>query len=319
MHRTLAALAALLMAGIAGAQAAETVTAGAIGSPSGTLWPFFIGMDKGFYADQGIKLDLVYAPTTGGVIQQLSAGSLDIVASTGLPEPINAIDKGAPIAIARIVAQANPYGMVGKPSIKRLEDLKGKVVSLGGFTDITSIYFRRMISAHGMAPTDFDILVVGATGARLAGVQSGAVDATMLLPPVLFKAKEAGLSDLGLTIDYTRDLPFTGLEVNRSWAEAHLDLAKRTLAAYDKSVQWFIADQNREEAITILEKATKLGRPDVVATYDMFRKIAFFAPTPNVSRALLQSLMRAQIEVGDRQTPVPVERLVMPSLTQVTG
>jgi ABC-type nitrate/sulfonate/bicarbonate transport system substrate-binding protein len=310
---------ALLGAVTVQARAAETVTAGAIGSPSGTLWPFFIGMDKGFYADQGIKLDLVYAPTTGGVIQQLSAGSLDIVASTGLPEPINAIDKGAPIAIARIVAQSNPYGMVGKPSIKRLEDLKGKIVSLGGVTDITSIYWRRMISAHGMAPTDFDILVVGATGARLAGVQSGAVDATMLLPPVLFKAKAAGLNDLGLTIDYTRDLPFTGLEVNRSWAEAHLDLAKRMLAAYDKSVAWFLADQNRDEAIAILQKATKLSQADVVETYDMFRKIAFFAPAPTVSRALLESLMRAQIEVGDRQTMVPIDRLVMPSLTQLAG
>jgi ABC-type nitrate/sulfonate/bicarbonate transport system substrate-binding protein len=319
MHRAFAALAALLMAGVAGAQAAETVTAGAIGSPSGTLWPFFIGVDKGFYAEAGITLDLVYAPTTGGVIQQLSAGSLDIVASTGLPEPINAIDKGAPIAIARIVAQANPYGMVGKPSIKRLEDLKGKIVSLGGVTDITSIYWRRMISAHGMAPTDFDILVVGATGARLAGVESGAVDATMLLPPVLFKAKEAGLTDLGLTIDYTRDLPFTGLEVNRSWATAHLDLAKRSLAAYDTSVKWFLDDKNRDEAIAILGKATKLGQSDLDQTYDMFRKIAFFAPAPTVSRALLEGLMRAQIEVGDRQTMVPVDRLVMPSLTQFAG
>lgn len=317
MHRIVAAFGALLTVGVIGARAAETVTSGAIGSPSGTLWPFFIGTDKGFFAEAGVTLDLVYVPSAAGIIQQLSAGSLDTVASTGLPEPINAIDKGAPIAIARIVAQSNPYGVVAKPAIKKIEDLKGKTVSLGGVTDITSIYFRRMVRAHGMAPADFDVIVVGATGARLAGVQSGAVDATMLLPPVLFKAKAAGLSDLGLTIDYTRDLPFTGLEVNRNWAEAHLDLAKRMLGAYDKSIQWFLADRNRDEAIAILEKATKLNRSDVVETYDMFRKIAFFAPAPTVSRALLDSLMKAQIEVGDRQTMVPVERLIMPSLTQL--
>lgn len=210
MRTAIAALIVIVTAGLGPAQAAETVTAGAIGSPSGTLWPFFIGTSKGFFAAAGVTLDLVYVPSTASAIQQLSGGSLDIVASTGLPEPINAIDKGAPIAIARIVAQANPYGLVARPTIKRIEDLKGKTVSLGGTTDITAIYFSRMMHAHGLGKGDYDIIVVGATAARLAGLKSGAVDATLLVPPVLFQAQAAGLVDLGLTIDDTRDLPFAG-------------------------------------------------------------------------------------------------------------
>jgi len=155
---------------------------------------------------------------------------------------------------------------------------------------------------------------VGATAGRLAALKSGAVDASLLLPPVLFEAEGAGLKTLGLVIDYTKDLPFAGFEVNRAWAGAHLDLAKRLLAAFDESVQWFYDDKNRDEAIAILQRASKLSREDVAKTYDLFRKIMFFAPTPKVSRALLENLMKAEMEIGVRDHMVPPERLVMPEL-----
>ena len=41
--------------------------------------------------------------------------------------------------------------------------------------------------------------------------QSGAIDATLLIPPFNFYAETAGFSNLGLTIDYTPDhLPILG-------------------------------------------------------------------------------------------------------------
>ena len=60
------------------AYAADTVETGAIGSPSGSLWPIYIGESKGFFATAGVDIDLIFAPSTSGVIQQLAAGSLDI-------------------------------------------------------------------------------------------------------------------------------------------------------------------------------------------------------------------------------------------------
>ena len=313
--RTIIAASLLLLA--TPVVAAEKIATGGIGSPSGSLWPIFIGESRGFFAAAGIAIDLVYVPSTAGVIQQLSAGSLDAVASTGLPEPISAIDKGAGIAIVRITSQANPYALVARPGIASIKALKGKTVSLGGTTDITYIYFTRMAEAAGLAKGDYDVIVVGATAGRLAGLESGAVDASLLLPPVLFEAEDAGLKTLGLAIDDTKDLPFAGFEVNRAWAAAHLDLAKRLLAAFDESVRWFYADQNRDEAIAILQVASKLSHDDVAKTYDLFRKIEFFAPSPTVSRALLDNLMKAEMAIGVRDHLVPPERLVMPELAKL--
>jgi hypothetical protein len=46
------------------------------------------------------------------VIQQLAAGSYNIAPSAGLVDPIRAIEKGAPLALVRILLQAPPYALI---------------------------------------------------------------------------------------------------------------------------------------------------------------------------------------------------------------
>ena len=89
-------------------------------------------------------------------MQQLTAGSLDLALSTGLADPIRAIDKGGAIAIVRIEMQAPPYALLAKPAIKTWSDLKGKTISIGGPKDITRIYLERMAIPNGVKPGDYD-------------------------------------------------------------------------------------------------------------------------------------------------------------------
>src|SRR5262249_30540174 len=112
--------------------AVEAVTIGTVGSPSANLWPLFIGLEKGFYSAENIKADVVYIQSSAAVIQQLSAGSLEMTMSTGIVDPLRAIDQGAALALARFEVQVPPYALLAKASIKSLKDLKGKVISVGG-------------------------------------------------------------------------------------------------------------------------------------------------------------------------------------------
>src|SRR5215218_1014577 len=132
-------LVASLLAVSPAARALDTVTVGTVGSASANLWPVYIGTTKGFFAAEDLKVDIVFVQSSANMVQQLSAGSLDITMSTGLVDPIRAIDQGAPIAIVRFEAQAPPYALLAKPNIKTLSDLKGKLISLGGAKDITRI------------------------------------------------------------------------------------------------------------------------------------------------------------------------------------
>ena len=62
----------------------------------------------------------------------------------------------------------------------------------------------------------------------------------------------AGFNDLGLTVDYAPELPFSGTVVNRNWAAKNQALLQRILAAHKKSVEWFYDTKNRAEAVTMM-------------------------------------------------------------------
>jgi len=310
-------LAAVLAAlAVTPTRAADTVTVGTVGSASANLWPVFIGLDKGFFAEQNVKIDLVYVPSSAQMIQQLAAGSLDVTMSTGLVDPIRAIDKGAPIAIVRLESQSPPYALVAKSTIKNLAALKGRVISLGGPKDITRIYVERMLAPSGIKPGDFDMVFAGATSARAQALLSGAVDAAILLPPFNFQATARGFNELGLTVDFAPELPFSGTVVNLAWAKAHQDLLTRLLAAHAKSIAWFNDDANRAEAVKMMVAASKLKADEVEKSYDFFRKGKFFAPTGTISRKKLGALVDALVSLGDTRK-VEIERLVLPGVTKI--
>src|SRR3954463_6409266 len=147
--------AALLIAGALPAPAAlatETITAGAVGSSSTTIWPVYIGIRKGFFEAVGIRVEPVYAQSSTAIAQQVAAGSINLTVGSGLVDPIRAIEKGAPIAIWRIDMQAPPYALLAKPAIKSIKDLKGKTIMIGGGKDITRIFVERMLLPNGVKP-----------------------------------------------------------------------------------------------------------------------------------------------------------------------
>jgi ABC-type nitrate/sulfonate/bicarbonate transport system substrate-binding protein len=322
MIRSLRSAFAALLAGAAIAASplakAETVIVGVVGAVSSTHWPVYIGLTKGYFAAEDIKPDLVFIQSSAALAQQLTAGSIDLALSTGLADPIRAIDKGSPIAIVRIEMQAPPYALLAKPAIKRWSYLKGKTISIGGPKDITRIYLERMAGPNGLKPGDYDTVFAGATSARFSALQAGAVDAAILLPPFNFYAESAGFTNLGLTIDYAKELPFAGAVVGRSWAASHKTTLDKVLSVHNKSMAWFSDPQNRAEAIKIMVDASKLKEADVAKSYDFLHQNAFFEATGRVSRRKMSALLEALKALGDVEGSIEVERFVLPGVTQLT-
>ncbi|MGA8495540.1 MAG: ABC transporter substrate-binding protein [Xanthobacteraceae bacterium] len=315
-----AAVSAVVLAYVAvpAARAAEPVTIGSVGQASANLWPELIALDKGFFSDEGLQVDIVYVQSSAALVQQLAAGSLGIATQTGLADPLRAVGMGAPIAVVRIDVQAPPYDLVAKPGITNMRELKGKVISLGGPKDITRIYVERMLAPSGVNPGDFDMVFAGATTARASALLAGAVDAAILLPPFNFQAEAKGFNSLGLTVDYVKDLPFSGTAVNVAWANANKATLEKLLRAKAKSIAWFEDEQNRDAALRILKSASSLNQDDVYKAYKFFHDGHFFEPTGKVSRAKLNALARAMESLGDLPSALDVDKVVLPGVTQMT-
>jgi ABC-type nitrate/sulfonate/bicarbonate transport system substrate-binding protein len=317
--RLLTGLLLILICGLCpkAARAAERVTLGSVGQASANLWPALIAIDKGFYAAEDLNVDIVYVQSSAALVQQVTAGSVGVSISTGLADPLRAVGMGAPISIVRIEVQAPPYDLVAKPSIASMKELKGKVISLGGPKDITRIYVERMLEPNGVKPGEFDMVFAGATAARASALVAGAVDAAILLPAFNFQAEAKGFKSLGLTVDYVRDLPFSGTAINNAWASANKTTLAKLLRAQNRSVEWFGDGKNRTEAVQILRKASGLADDDVEKAYNFFRNGHLFEPSGKVSRSKLANLAKAMESLGDLPGALDVDKVVLPGVTQM--
>jgi ABC-type nitrate/sulfonate/bicarbonate transport system substrate-binding protein len=307
----------LLLVHAPAARAADKVIAGSLGGQA-PLWAIYVAVHKGFFTAEGLDLELNFAQSGAAVTQQLTGGSLDVALSVGITDPIRAIDKGAPLALIRIVGNAAPYVLIGKPGLKSIADLKGKTISTGADNDITTVYFERMMAANGLKKGDYTTLPAGVAAARFAALKAGVVDAAVVLPPVNFVAEKTGFVTLGYAADYVKDLPFTGMAVQRRWAEANTAAAKKVLAATDKSVAWLADPSHREEAVELLVKVGKANKDDAEASYDYLRRIQYFEPGSKVSRKKLHNLIEMEQQAGTVAAGFSIDRLVMPGLTELT-
>jgi NitT/TauT family transport system substrate-binding protein len=299
-------------------QAQDTVILSSVGSASANGWPTYIAVEKGFFAAEGLIPDIVFAQSNAAVIQQLAAGSVNVSTNSGLVDPIRAIEKGAPLALLRVEMQAPPYSLLAKPGIKSIGELKGKMVSVGGAKDITRIFVERMLEPNGVKPGEFDMTFAGATSARFAALQAGAVDAAILTPPFNFHAQTAGFNNLGNAVDYV-DMPFSGMAVNTNWAKANRRLVEKLILVYDRSMAWLYTPSNRDEAIRILMKVSSLKREEIDRAYDFLIGGRYFEPTGRIPAAKLGKLIEALKALGDLPASFTTERLFLTGITQVAN
>jgi len=300
------------------AGAADLVSVGSVDATSANLWPFHIAVKNGYFDSANIKIDLIFAQSNASVIQQLAAGSYAVAPTAGMVDPIRAVDKGAPVALVRIVIQSPPYALLAKPEIKKIEDLKGKTIIIGGAKDITRIFTERMLEPHGLKTGDYDYVFAGATSARFSALKSGAVDAALLTVPFNFYAETAGYTNLGFTFDYLPDMPFAGMAVNRDWAAANGDLLKRFLDAYNEGVAWFDDPQYREAAVKLQMDVSKIGQDDVEKSYSFLHDKNLFEPTGKVSKRKVNNVIEALRALGDLPADFTADRLLLPGVTQIS-
>src|SRR5215467_12562494 len=309
-------LASTLLSG-SGTEAAEKIVVGITGTPNALAWPFYIAIEKGFFAAEDITVDKMFAPSSAAVILQATAGALDMTVQGAFFDVIRAIEKGAPLAIVRIMVQTPPYELLAKPSIKSLKELKGKTVSIGGQKDVTHVYLNRMLEPNGIKDSDLDLVYAGASSARWTALETGAVDAAMLTSPFNFKAADDGFTVVGRTADYITDLPQGGTTVNRNWAASHMSTLRRFLAGFNKGFDWFQDRRNRDEAISILVRASKVKSEEVAKSYEFFRNGEFFEPTGNVSKAKVRTVIKVLEGLGDLPSNTDLDKLFLPGVTKV--
>src|SRR5260370_5605120 len=108
------------------AQAADKVIAGSLGGQA-PLWAIYVAVHKGFFAAEGLDLELNFAQSGAAVTQQLTAGVLHVALSRGLNDPHPAIDKAGLRWLLPGITNPPPHKPRRKPSLKPITEHHGHI------------------------------------------------------------------------------------------------------------------------------------------------------------------------------------------------
>ena len=166
--------------------------------PSSAVAAVQLGIDKGFFEEQGIDLEMVLGQGSAAQLPALSSGSLQFML-TSPTTPLVATTQGLDIKIvsgyaknrADIVTDSVAV-MVPKGSpIKSAKDLEGKTVSVNALGSIGDIGIREAVAQDGGDPDKVTFVQLGFPEVP-AQLESGQIDAGMAGPPFMQQILSAG-------------------------------------------------------------------------------------------------------------------------------
>ena len=237
MLRLIVTLGAILIAGPA--LAADKVTLMLNWYVYGEHAPFYYGKEKGFYAANGIDLEIQEGRGSATVTNVVAAKTVEF-GYVDVPTMMRAAVKGAPVVAVGVALQTNPMSAMGfaDKNIKKAEDIKGKTVATTPGDSMSQIW-PLFLKKTGLKETDFKT-VSGDAVTKLNAVINGQAD--LLLGYVMdqsMKIKDATGKDVYPIkfSDYVINLISSGVITNTEYLKANEDLVRRFMAASVKSLE----------------------------------------------------------------------------------
>jgi NitT/TauT family transport system substrate-binding protein len=233
---------------------AEAVRVGVTGAGV-EFTPVYAGKAAGFFKKHGLDVEIIRIQAASLVVQSLLGGSLDF-AIVGQAF-IRAAAQGADVVMVATHVNRFPYTVLVKPTIKRPEDIKRAKLAISRFGSASEVAFRVLLEHLGMNPdSDVTFLQVGGQTDRFMALKSGAVDGTVIAPPLSGVADKLGFNVYfrmsGLKIDY----PHEGVVVSREYARSRRDTVTNFLKGFVESMHAMKKD--KEFAISMMAKDLRL-------------------------------------------------------------
>lgn len=145
--------------------------------------PFYIAQEKGFFAEEGVEIELTIMESTPLKMGAFMAGQVDIVASTADEFPTY-MRAGKPLKYILAVDNSNGGdGVVANKDIASIAGLKGRSVAFEEGS-VSQFFINALLRREGLSQSDVEMINMTATDAGLA-FTAGRVDAAVTWEPHL--------------------------------------------------------------------------------------------------------------------------------------
>lgn len=286
--------------------AGQTNTRALIHIPTKSLtsMPLFFGKDKGFFAREGIDLDLVLmSPPTA--IAALVAGELDF--STTVGAGISATMRGLPIKRILYIQQFVTFALMAAPEIKSVRDLAGKSVGAVALTDATAIAAREILKGNGLDPSVVNFFYTQSTESSRTALTSKKLAAAMLPPPFAEESQVRGFNRLADAKDYS---PLSGIGLLASAEALKKNPAKgvSVIRAVLRTMVYMREPKNQSELIDYILKIHKIDAN--VAAHALATVMAVYSKDGTKPREFVQTeidIYREGLKITQPFTPEDLE------------
>jgi NitT/TauT family transport system substrate-binding protein len=256
---------AVLSAGSASAEPVKIRISWAVAPAHMT--PLLPEAPKGVYKHWGKSyvVEPIRIAGSGPALQALAAGEIEMGGLSPQSLVLGVARAKVDLqAVAQLMSSGvNGYGssdfFVRKGEIKKLEDLKGKVVAVNALGSSIDAAVQAQLSKAGMRPnTDYQVVEVGFNN-MMASLEGKRVDlAVILLPQSLTASKKGTLEVLFSMTDAlgpNETLQWIGKD---DWLKKNRAVVIDFLEDNLRFRQWLLDPKNRKEALAIVSKVTKV-------------------------------------------------------------
>jgi NitT/TauT family transport system substrate-binding protein len=226
----------------------------AVVSPTPNVSVPWIGKDAGIFAKHGLDAEVILLTGSPRLVQSLIAGDVDY-AVVGASATMRARMRGADVMILAATTNASSQKIiVGKNSgIRRLEDLKGRIIGVSQFGSEADGFARAVLSRTSLRPEkDATILQLGGHPQVAAALVAGKIEAGVLGGLAFMTAQKSGAVVLTSAIDLKMVSLGAVLAATGGYVQRHRGSVTRFMRAFVEAIEYF--KTNREGTVPIIQK-----------------------------------------------------------------
>jgi NitT/TauT family transport system substrate-binding protein len=236
----------------------------------------YIALERGFFADEGLDVELVVWNRDGATLPALAQGAIDVTTSGHLgPKYFNVVARGGRV---RFVAAAAVYATDGCPYYAIVA--RRELVESGRLTDFASLrglrissertaatyyVWSRVLAGAGLSMDDVELVDIPAT-TKLDALARGLIDVTTASEPWVTRLVASGHGTIWHPIsDVLPEHQSTYVMFGSRLLDERPDLGRRFLAAYLRAVAAYLDEGKSERHLEIVARATRHDRAQLEA------------------------------------------------------
>ena len=277
--------------------------------------PQYVAIEKGYFVEVGIDIDLILTSGADKVTAAVLSGDADIgfCGSEGTIYVYNGGEKDYLKTFAQLTQKDGSF-LVSREKIKdfKLEDLEGKTVlggRAGGMPEMTLEYALKQNGIDPKKDVEIDTSVdFAAMGGAFIGGQGDFV--TLFEPNALEIEKEgygyvvASIGELGGIV------PYTSYSARISFIEENEELIANFTKAIQKGIDYVHNHTDEEVAKAIIDQFPDTSLEDIAKVVKRYRDIDAWPKTTDFSEDSFNHLQDIMIDNGAIDKKVPYDKLM---------